>query len=350
MRRNRVLLSISIAFLSACILSVVGIGVSASYGQEGLKIEIPYIKKTKHVLRLAHGGPPLVDAPFHKSHLLFADLVEAYTRGEVRVEIYPASQLGTETVTSKMVQLGTLDMATLSVNNATQWYPPLNVYVMPFIFRNREHANKIVFGPVGKELEEGYLKASGIRMLTYLEWGDRCPLNKVRPINIPSDFKGIKMRTPKNPVMIDTYNALGATSTAISWGELYSALQQGLADGVEGPPKGLHDVKFTEVLKYYSYIPVFYGLMPIVINEKIFQSMSTENQNAILVAAKEAGAYQRWLSVKEHRNGLEIIAKAGVKVNLVKDRQPFVEKAKPIWEKYRKKIGDEWFDKIINAQ
>jgi tripartite ATP-independent transporter DctP family solute receptor len=281
---------------------------------------------------------------------LFKDLVDAYTQGEVKIALYPGSQLGTETVCAKMVQLGTLDMTMLSINNATQWYQPMNIYVMPFIFRNRDHVDKVVFGPVGKELEEGYLKASGIRIIGWFEWGDRCPLNKKRAINTPKDFHGIKMRTPKNPVMIDTYNALGAISTAINWAELYSALQQGLADGVEGPPKGLHLMKFTEILRYYSYLPVFYGLQPILINEKVFQRLSKENQEALIRAAQVAGRYERWLSVLDHQSGLDTLRKAGINVNIIKDRQPFIEKVQPVWVKYRKKIGTEWFDKITNAR
>jgi tripartite ATP-independent transporter DctP family solute receptor len=314
------------------------------------RMDIPYIKANKYTLRLGSSAPASDDFIHHKAEVLFAHLVQAYSRGELKIDLYPGNQLGTETVAAKMVQLGTLDMTMLSINNATQWYPPMNVYVMPFIFRNREHVDKVIFGPVGKELEENYRKASGMRILTWFEWGDRCPLNKIRPINKPEDFHGIKMRTPKNPVMIDTYNALGAISTAVNWAELYSALQQGVADGVEGPPKGLHQMKFTEILNFYSYIPVFYGLQPILINEKSFQRLSKEDQEIMIKAAQIAGKYQRWGSVLDHQEGLDILRKAGIHVNIVKDRQPFIEKVRPVWKKYREKIGAEWFEKIVNTQ
>jgi len=150
--------------------------------------------------------------------------------------------------------------------------------------------------------------------------------------------------------MVSTYNQLGATATAIDWGELYSALQQGLADGLEGPPQGMIDMKFHDFLKYYSYINVFYGLADVVMNEKIFQGLSKENQLAILKAGKEAGAYQRWLSVKSHVDGLAKLSELGVHVNLVKDRQAFVDKVSPVWKKYRKKIGEELFDAVVNTK
>jgi tripartite ATP-independent transporter DctP family solute receptor len=316
--------------------------------QEDLKVRISYIKPTKHELRLAHGLT--VGSPYDKGAHRFAELVDVYSQGEIKVKIFPNAQLGPEQTTVKMVQLGTLDLSLQAVNNQTMWYRPMDIYIMPFIFRDREHANKVLFGPIGKELEENHLKASQFRSASWFEWGDRSIFNKVRPINKPEDLKGIKIRVPKNPVMVDTYNAIGATATAIDWGELHSALQQGLADGLEGPPQGMIDMKFYDFLKYYSYVNIWYGLSNIIINEKLFQSMSKKNQNAILKAGYEAGEYQRWLSTVSHVDGLERLTKLGVKVNVVKDRQAFVNRVNPVWDKYKEKIGDKWFDAIVNTK
>lgn len=109
-------------------------------------------------------------------------------------------------------------------------------------------------------------------------------------------------------------------------------------------------MKFTEILKFYSYIPIFYGLQAILINEKIFQNLSKENQTALINAGKIACACGRWQSVKQHRQGLEFLVKAGIKVNMVRDRQSFVEKIKPVWDKYKETIGGEWFERIVNTQ
>ena len=243
---------------------------------ESLDVKVPYIKAEKKVLRLAHGLPEA--SPYGMGATRFAELVGIYTRGEVKVKIFPSAQLGSEQVTAKMCQLGTLDLTLVPINNCSMWYRPVNVYIMPFIFRDREHVNKVLFGPVGKKMEENYLKASNMRIISWFEWGDRAIFNNKQAVNQPSDLIGIKMRVPKNPVMVDTYNALGATATAIDWGELYSALQQGLADGLEGPPQGMIDMKFYDFLDYYSYISIFYGLSDILINEKVFQGLSEENQ------------------------------------------------------------------------
>jgi TRAP-type transport system periplasmic protein len=333
----------------ACLITLIFVGLPfLTYAQEELKVKITYIKPTKHELRLAHAVN--VGMPYDKGAHRFAELVDVYSRGEIKVKIFPNAQLGNEQTTVKMVQLGTLDLSLQAVNNTTMWYRPMDIYIMPFIFRDREHAKKVVFGPIGKELEENFMKASGFRNVSWFEWGDRSIFNKIRPINKPEDLKGIKIRVPKNPVMVDTYNAIGATSTAIDWGELHSALQQGLADGLEGPPQGMIDMKFHDFLKFYSYVNIFYGLSNIIINEKLFQSLSKESQDAVLRAGFEAGEYERWLSTIDHVKGLENLTKLGIKVNVVKDRQAFVDRVKPVWEKYRDKIGDKWFDAVVNTQ
>lgn len=318
---------------------------STAFAQE---IRVPYIKDTVKTLRLAHGLP--AGSPYDKGAHRFAELVEMYTRGAVKVKIFPSAQLGKEQDTAKDVQLGTLDTTLVAINNSSMWYKPLDIFIMPFIFRNREHANAVIEGPVGKELFENYRKASGNRILSIFEWGDRAIFNNKRPVNHPDDMKGIKIRVPKNAVMVDTYNAFGATATAIDWGELYSALQQGLADGLEGPPQGMIDMKFNDFLKYYSYINVYYGTAVIIINDKLLQGLSPESQAGIIRAGQEAGTYQRWISTVSHLNGLSKMKELGVKVNVVKDRQAFIDRVKPLWAKYRKIVGDEWFDKVQNAK
>lgn len=322
-----------------------GLVSSTAFAQE---IRVPYIKDTVKTLRLAHGLP--AGSPYDKGAHRFAELVEMYTRGAVKVKIFPSAQLGKEQDTAKDVQLGTLDTTLVAINNSSMWYKPLDIFIMPFIFRNREHANAVIEGPVGKELFENYRKASGNRILSIFEWGDRAIFNNKRPVNHPDDMKGIKIRVPKNAVMVDTYNAFGATATAIDWGELYSALQQGLADGLEGPPQGMIDMKFNDFLKYYSYINVYYGTAVIIINDKLLQGLSPESQAGIIRAGQEAGTYQRWISTVSHLNGLSKMKELGVKVNVVKDRQAFIDRVKPLWAKYRKIVGDEWFDKVQNAK
>lgn len=306
-----------------------------------------YVQKTQKTMRLAHGV--VANSPYDLGAKRFAELVDVYTRRAIQVKVFPSAQLGLEQNTAKDVQLGTLDFTVVAINNATMWYKPLDVAVLPFIFRDRHHVNAVFNGPVGKELLENYRKASGVRIVSLFEWGDRGIINKTRAIEKPDDMKGIKIRLPKNSVMLDSYNALGATTAAIDWGELYAALQQGVADGLEGPPQGMIDMKFTDFLKFYSYVPVFYGVTVVLMNDKAFDALPKEHQDAILRAGREAGEYQRWLSAVSHVDGLANLQKIGVKVN-TPNLDAFRAAVKPVWEKYKSEIGEEWIKKVVDAK
>ncbi|MEX0730821.1 MAG: TRAP transporter substrate-binding protein [Aquisalimonadaceae bacterium] len=312
------------------------------------EVEVPYVKEATKTARLAHGVTEQM--AYHTGAERFAELVEAYTQGAVKVDIYPNAQLGLEQDTAKDTQLGVLEMTLVAINNASMWYPPLDVTILPFMFRDREHVNAVVNGPVGKDLFEEYHKASGMRIISVMEWGDRGVLNSKRSIEEPSDFEGIKIRLPKNSVMLDTYNALGANPTAIDWGELYGALQQGVADGLEGPPHGMVDMKFTDFLKFYSYVPVFHGLAVVLVNDDWFNALTPAQQEGVLRAGREAGDYQRWVSAKAHVGGLGQMAELGVTVNAPENLDAFMTAVEPVWDKYRDDIGDEWIKRVESAE
>jgi tripartite ATP-independent transporter DctP family solute receptor len=310
-------------------------------------IEIPYVQKTQKTLRLAHGLA--AGSAYDLGAKRFAELVDTYTRRAIEIKVFPSAQLGLEQNTAKDVQLGTLDFTIVAINNASMWYKPLDVAVLPFIFRDRKHVDAVFDGPVGKELLENYRTASGVRIVSRFEWGDRGIITKSKAVEKPEDLKGIKIRLPKNAVMLDSYNAIGATTTAIDWGELYAALQQGAADGLEGPPQGMLDMKFTDFLKVYSYVPVFYGVTVVLMNDKTFESLSKEHQDAILRAGREAGEYQRWLSTMSHLNGIANLQKAGVKVVMPK-LDAFAAAVKPVVDKYKGEIGEQWIKKVVEAK
>lgn len=306
-----------------------------------------FVQQPKKTFRLAHGNAP--GSPYDLGSLRFAELVEVYSRGSMKVDVYPASQLGSEQAVAKDVQLGVIDMTAVPTQNASIWFKPMDAFVLPFLFKDRHHVERIVTGPIGEELFEEYRQASGIRVVSVFEYGNRAPMNNVRPITAPEDFSGIKFRVPKNDIMVDTYQALGANPTAIDWGDLYTALQQGVADGLEGPPQNMIDAKFTEFLKYYSDIDPFFGVVVLIMNDGIFNSLSDDEKNVILQAGKEAGQYQRWVSARQHMDGLERLRELGVEVNLVADRTPFVAAVEAVKEKYRPVVGEKWVDAFIAA-
>ena len=306
-----------------------------------------YVQTPQNTFRLAHGNAP--GSPYDLGANRFAELVEVYSRGAMKVDVYPAAQLGGEQAVAKDVQLGVIDMTAVPTQNASMWYKPMDVFVLPFLFKDRFHVDAVVEGPIGEKLFEEYREASGVRVISVFEYGNRAPMNNVRPITTPADFAGIKFRVPKNDIMVDAYQALGANPTAIDWGDLYGALQQGVADGLEGPPQNMIDAKFFDFLKYYSYVDPFFGVVIMIMNDDIFNSLTEEEQAIILRAGSEAGQYQRWVSAKSHVDGMERLKEKGVEVNIVADRQPFMDAVKPVVDKYKPEIGAELVDQVMAA-
>lgn len=306
--------------------------------------DIPYVQKAQYKMKLAHALQ--TDSPYDKGSNRFAQLVNTYSRGAASIQIFGNAQLGAEQDATKDTQLGMVDFCLSAINNITMWYPKMDVTILPMIFRDRFHVEAFLKSPVWENMKEEYRKASGLRIVSVFEWGDRGIATKHTNIEKPSDLQGLKIRLPKNPVMLDTYQALGATPAAIDWGELYSALQQGLADGLESPPQGIIDMKFSDFLKSYSAVNIFYGLGIVVMNDKKFASLPPEIQSAILRAGDEAGAYQRWISAVAHVDGLERLEKLGVKVNVVKDVQPFWEAVQPVYQKYGPIIGEDLIKQV----
>ena len=311
-------------------------------------VDIPYVQKPKYKLRLAHALQ--TDSPYDKGANRFSQLVAIYSKGAASVQVFGNAQLGLEHDAVKDAQLGLVDFSLNAINNITMWYPKMDVTIMPMIFRDRYHVEAFLASPVWENMKAEYLKASGLRIISVFEWGDRGIATKKTAIEKPSDLKGLKIRLPKNPVMLDTYQALGATPTAIDFGELYSALQQGLADGLESPPQGVIDMKVTDFLKNYSAAHIFYGLAIITMNEKKFQSLPPEMQQVVVRAGEEAGEYQRWTSAVAHVDGLERLEKLGVKVNVVKDMAPFWEAVQPVYKKYGPIIGEDLIEQVRNIK
>lgn len=306
-----------------------------------------FAKETKYTLKFGHGLPP--DNPYHIGALRFAELCQVYSRGELEVKVYPSMQLGSEQEQFKACQMGTQDIALGAINNAAPFYPPWNVFIMPYAFRSNAHAFNVADGEVGKELKEKYLKATGLRTVSLYHLGFRSLGNSKRAIFKPEDLKGVLFRVPKNPVMIDTTKAMGADVIAMAWSEVFNALKQGVVDGHDVPPGISLSMKFYDAgEKYYSLTKHFYAYACVLMSERNFQKLPPHLQDVVMKAGKEAENYQRWVSTQNTARALDGLRKHGVKVNEVDDLNAFRVLVKPVWEKFGKKIPEipYWLDKI----
>ena len=274
--------------------------------------------KLSHSLGLSH--------PVHQALEFFAERVREKSDGQLEIEIYPSSQLGSERESLELLQIGSLAMTKVSSAVMENFSPQLKVFGYPYIFRNKEHRYQVFDSELGKDLlaegENYWLKG-----LTYFDAGSRSFYTKETPIETPEDLKGLKIRVMPSPTAINLVRSLGGSPTPVSWGELYTSLQQGVVDGAENNLPSFYSSKHYEIAKHFSVdehtsIPDI-----LVISTLVFNKLSTQEQEWLLESAAEAAIKQRKLWKEAEEEALAAIKKAGVKVIYPK-KDPFKEESK----------------------
>lgn len=287
------------------------------------------------VLKFGHVLAP--DHPYQLGAEKFKEILESSAPEPVRVEIYHSSQLGSERDLTEGLQLGSIDLA-IAPGTIGSFEPMMKLLDLPYIFRDREHAYKVLDGEIGKQLAAA-LPEKNLRLLAYWENGFRHITNSKKPIVTPSDLEGIKIRVPENATYVDTFNNWNANVTTMAFGELYTALQQKTVDGQENPLALIATNKFYETQKYLSLSGHFYGPAQLLISEITWQKLSPEMQEAVQKAAEEARDYERQILKDRDEEYLQKLKDEGMEVNEV-DIEAFTESVKPVWDKYRAEFGD----------
>lgn len=200
-------------------------------------------------IKLAHGLD--IAHPVHKGMVYFAEQVAERSNGQMRIDIYPSGQLGSERQCLELLQIGSLGMTKVSAAVLENFAPRMKVLGLPYLFRDDEHAWAVLNGPIGKDL---LLEAQNywLRGVCFYDAGSRSFYTKDRPVNSPDDLEGLKIRVMNSQTAMQMVKALGGAPTPISFGELYTALQQGVVDGAENNPPSFYTSRHYEVCKYYS--------------------------------------------------------------------------------------------------
>lgn len=288
------------------------------------------------VLRLSHNAAP--GNPKAEASLKFAELVAQKTNGRVKVEVGGSAQYGDDVESLTNMRLGTLAFSANSQGATSGVVPQFSVIGLPFLFRDLEHAYKVVDGPVGDKLTD-LAKAKGLVVLAFWDNGIRHVSNSKRPITKPEDLAGIKLRTPPDPITMDIFTSLGANPGPLAFSELYIALQQGVFDGQENPLMNIYSSKLHEVQKYISLTGHKYETTPFLASKMIFNSLSKNDQKAVKEAAIEAGKFNRQMSITADAELRKKLAAAGVQINTV-DSSQFFAKTKPVYDKWAKQYPD----------
>ena len=295
------------------------------------------------VIKIGHGANDKYH--MHRALLHFKKLVEEGSKGEFNVQIFPSSQMGPDREMIEGVQTGVLEMAVSPSSFFAGWDPAFSVIELPYMYPGKDVALKVLNGPGGDKMLSK-LEAQGLIGLGWLENGVRNVTNNVRPIRTPEDLKGIKLRTMKVPAHVDTFLALGANPTPMNFGEVYSALQQGVIDGQENPIALIDSQRFYEVQKYVSLTShVFTAYIP-VISKSFFNGLSKKHQELLVDSMKKSADYQQELVNGEEAAQLEKIKKAGTEVTILSKEQlqAFVDKTDSVRKKYRETVGKENYD------
>ncbi|WP_455169754.1 TRAP transporter substrate-binding protein [Aegicerativicinus sediminis] len=295
-------------------------------------------------LKLGHGLD--VNHSVHKAMVKMGEILEEKSGGTMSIEIYPSQQLGTERECVELLQIGSLDMTKVSSGVMENFAPKMKVFGLPFLFRNKDHFFHVVDGPIGKKLlnngEKYWLKGLG-----YYDAGSRSFYTKSNPIEKPEDLAGLKIRVMESVTAIDMVRSLGGSPTPISWGELYTALQQGVVDGAENNPPSFYLSKHYEVCKFYSLDE--HTALPdvLIIGTHVWDKLTDQQREWLQEAVDESVVYQRVLWEEAENEALEEVQKAGVTV-LRPDKKAFADKVDGVYESY--KADSEMYELIEEIQ
>jgi tripartite ATP-independent transporter DctP family solute receptor len=280
------------------------------------------------VLKTAHALP--TDHPVHAAIMFFADRTEELSGGKIKVQVYSGGQLGGERELMELLQIGSLAIAKVSSSPMESFVPEMKVFSMPYVMRDEDHYWQVLKGPIGKQL---LLEGEKVRLrgIGYYDAGARSFYTVDVPVHKPEDLDGLKIRVQKSQTSIQMVNSLGGTGTPISFGELYTALDQGVVDGAENNPPSVYSIRHYEVAKYYSLNEHSYVPDIMLISTYIWNQLSEEEQGWVQQAMDESVEFQRELWRKSTEEALAAMEESGVTI-IRPDKTAFAEKVKPMHE------------------
>ena len=295
------------------------------------------------IIKLAHVLDP--SHPVHKGMVYMAEKVAEKSDGKMRVDIYPSGQLGQERDLIELLQIGSLAMTKVSTAPLEAFVPEMKIFGIPYVFRDDDHRWKILNSDIGKRLllsgEKFFLRG-----MCYYDAGSRSFYTKELPINSPANLKGLKIRVMKSLTSFAMVQSLGGSPTPIPWGELYTALQQGVVDGAENNPPSFYLSRHYEVCKYYSLDE--HTAVPdiLLMSTVVWQSLSSQEQKWLQEAVDESVEQQKILWKESSDEALREVQKAGVKV-LYPDKTPFQQAVQQMHASYK---GTTIYDLIQEIQ
>lgn len=303
-------------------------------------------EKETRVLKLAHGLSPTHSV--HQGLVFMNKRLEELSGGKMSLDIYPSSQLGSESQCIELLQVGSLDITKVSSASLEGFVDLFKVFGLPYVMESREQYFKVLDGPIGDELltvTEPYW----FRGLAYFDAGARSFYTTGRAIHKPEDLKGLKIRVQQSPIAMEMMAAFGGSAAPVDWGELYTALQSNVVDGAENNTPSITTAFHHEVAKYF--IVNEHTMCPdvIIISSATWEKLNEQEHTWLQQAATDATIHQRKLWEEQEKESLQEIKDKGIEI-IYPDKKPFIEAAQPMIEKYKQNpVYRDLIEKIQNT-
>ncbi|MEW6623597.1 MAG: TRAP transporter substrate-binding protein [Bacillota bacterium] len=330
--------------ISLLVLLVISlVGCSAGEKSSGQSSE----QKKEEKIVLKYGDAVSTADPQYKASVFFAEKVAEKTGGRVEIQIYPNSQLGSQREMTEGLKLGTIEIVKNTNAVFTGFVSDTKILDLPYLFKDTDHARRVLDGEVGDQLKAAAEKA-GYKVLWFFTPRSRSVYNSVKPIFTPNDMQGLKIRVMESPIMIDTINSMGGNAVPLAFGEVYSALEQGVIDGAENSVISYYAMKHSEVSKYFSETKQFYSPELVIMSLDKFKSLPEDVQKVFEELAGEVVAYEHKVYQELEDTTKEQLINEGSQFNEV-DLDAFRAKMEPLYQKHAKDVGGmDLINKILN--
>ncbi|MCB5204636.1 DctP family TRAP transporter solute-binding subunit [Neorhizobium sp. T786] len=275
----------------------------------------------------------------------FAEEIATKTEGRIEVDIQGGGALGGDREVIESVQVGTVDMAIPSTSVVVNFAPEFALFDIPFLFRDFDHADAVLSGPIGKEMLEG-LPEKGLVGLAFGGMGFRQLTNNTKAVKTASDVEGLKIRTQQNELHIAVWKELGVLPTPMAIPEVYTALQQGVVDGQENPVGAIINNRFGEVQKYLSMTDHAFTPLVLLISPTAYEALSDEDKQIFVEAAQNAMKRNRQEVEVVLTTGLDTLREQGVEVITDVDKTSFASQVEGLFETFAEQFGKERLDAI----
>jgi tripartite ATP-independent transporter DctP family solute receptor len=286
---------------------------------------------------------------YNVSAIKFNEALEKNSGGRLKLQIFLNGTLGFERDLIEGMRLGTIDAAVVTSAPIAGFEPRMMVLDLPFIFKTRESAFKVMDGEIGKRLF-GYLEAQNLKGLAYFDAGWRTVVSTKKAMIRPEDYPGTRFRVLENPLYVATFKALGVNPTPMNFGEVYTGLRQGTIDSLDLPIYAVHTAKFYEVAKYMALTEHMLTPVVLMMSNAKFKALPADLQQVVIKSAQEITAWQRQTAEATNADLLNKLRDLKMEIVPVADKRPFQDKMQVVYKEFEGKIGKDLIQAVQTAQ